>query len=90
MMQADFIVEYWQVFFFLIFRKTIDSTVVSIIFVRFVLCFSYLNEARKRFIESKLQSLDKQTPSIDFYIKVLESAKEKRDVQKRFVPIMKF
>lgn len=39
-------------------------------------------DSRKRFIESKLQSLDKQTPSIDFYIKVLELAKEKRDVQK--------
>jgi hypothetical protein len=39
--------------------------------------------ARKRFIESKLQSLDPQFFGIDSYLKVLESAKEKRDVQKR-------
>lgn len=39
--------------------------------------------ARKRFIESKLQSLDSQCSGIDSYLKVLESSKEKRDVQKR-------
>ncbi|WJX33343.1 DNA repair protein rad50 [Trifolium repens] len=39
-------------------------------------------ESRKRFIESKLQSLDQQFSRIDSYLKVLESAKEKRDVQK--------
>ncbi|GAU42067.1 hypothetical protein TSUD_326460 [Trifolium subterraneum] len=39
-------------------------------------------ESRKRFIESKLQSLDQQFSGIDSYLKVLESAKEKRDVQK--------
>ncbi|CAK7328402.1 unnamed protein product [Dovyalis caffra] len=38
--------------------------------------------ARKRFIESKLQSLDQLSFSIDLYLKALESAKEKRDVQK--------
>ncbi|XP_050239038.1 DNA repair protein RAD50 isoform X1 [Quercus robur] len=38
-------------------------------------------ESRKRFIESKLQSLDQQS-LIDSYLKVLESAKEKSDVQK--------
>ncbi|GFY83903.1 DNA repair-recombination protein [Actinidia rufa] len=38
--------------------------------------------ARKRFIESKLQSLDQQSVSIDSYIQVLDLAKEKRDVQK--------
>ncbi|XP_062165203.1 DNA repair protein RAD50 [Alnus glutinosa] len=39
-------------------------------------------ESRKRFIESKLQSLDQQSLSIDIYLRVLESAKEKKDVQK--------
>ncbi|KAL2332609.1 hypothetical protein Fmac_013822 [Flemingia macrophylla] len=39
-------------------------------------------ESRKRFIESKLQSLDHQCSGIDSYLKVLESAKEKRDVQR--------
>lgn len=38
--------------------------------------------SRKKFIESKLQSLDQQGSGIDSYLKVLESAKEKRDVQK--------
>ncbi|KAK1591171.1 hypothetical protein Q3G72_003298 [Acer saccharum] len=39
-------------------------------------------DSRKRFIESKLDSLNQQFISIDTYQKVLESAKEKRDVQK--------
>ncbi|KAI5406439.1 DNA repair protein rad50 [Lathyrus oleraceus] len=39
-------------------------------------------ESRKRFIESKLQSLDQQCSGIDSYLKHLESVKEKRDVQK--------
>ncbi|XP_061369150.1 DNA repair protein RAD50 isoform X2 [Gastrolobium bilobum] len=39
-------------------------------------------ESRKRFIESKLQSFDQQCSGIDSYLKVLESSKEKRDVQK--------
>ncbi|KAL5781374.1 hypothetical protein ACOSP7_006403 [Xanthoceras sorbifolium] len=39
-------------------------------------------DSRKRFIESKLVSLNQQFMSIDDYQKVLESAKEKRDVQK--------
>ncbi|CAN0875270.1 DNA repair protein RAD50 [Linum grandiflorum] len=39
-------------------------------------------DAKKRFIESKLQSLDQQSFTIQSYFKVLESAKEKRDVQK--------
>ncbi|GMY04822.1 DNA repair protein RAD50 isoform X2 [Fagus crenata] len=39
-------------------------------------------ESRKRFIESKLQSLDRQSLSIDSYLKVLETTREKRDVQK--------
>lgn len=39
-------------------------------------------ESRKRYIESKLQSLDQQCSGIDSYLKVLESAKEKRDVQR--------
>ncbi|WVZ05499.1 hypothetical protein V8G54_018845 [Vigna mungo] len=38
--------------------------------------------ARKRFIESKLQSLDQQCSGLDCYLKVLESSKEKRDVQR--------
>ncbi|KAE9604828.1 putative DNA repair protein Rad50 [Lupinus albus] len=38
-------------------------------------------ESRKRFIESKLQSLDHQRSGIDAYLTVLESSKEKRDVQ---------
>ncbi|KDP39329.1 hypothetical protein JCGZ_01086 [Jatropha curcas] len=37
---------------------------------------------RKRFIESKLQFLDQQSVTIDLYLKVLDSAKEKKDVQK--------
>ncbi|KAA8548368.1 hypothetical protein F0562_000052 [Nyssa sinensis] len=39
-------------------------------------------DSRKRFIESKLQSLDQQSDSIESYLKVLDVAKEKRDVQK--------
>ncbi|XP_047180471.1 DNA repair protein RAD50-like [Vigna umbellata] len=39
-------------------------------------------ESRKRFIESKLQSLDQQCSGLDSYLKVLESSKEKRDVQR--------
>ncbi|KAJ7957253.1 DNA repair protein RAD50 [Quillaja saponaria] len=39
-------------------------------------------DSRKRFIETKLQPLDQQSCGIDSYIKVFESAKEKRDVQK--------
>ncbi|KAJ6298888.1 hypothetical protein OIU76_019949 [Salix suchowensis] len=39
-------------------------------------------DSRKRFIESKLQSLDQLSFSVDLYLKALESAKEKRDVQK--------
>lgn len=39
-------------------------------------------ESRKRFIESKLHSMDQQSLGIDTYLKVLETAKEKRDVQK--------
>ncbi|CAN1334274.1 DNA repair protein RAD50 [Linum perenne] len=39
-------------------------------------------DAKKRFIESKLQSLDQQSFTIESYFKALESAKEKRDVQK--------
>ncbi|TXG72647.1 hypothetical protein EZV62_001226 [Acer yangbiense] len=39
-------------------------------------------DSRKRFIESKLDSLKQQFISIDTFQKVLESAKEKRDVQK--------
>ncbi|XP_059632125.1 DNA repair protein RAD50 [Cornus florida] len=38
-------------------------------------------DSRKRFIESKLQSLDQQS-LIDSYLKVLDVAKDKRDVQK--------
>ncbi|XP_065862740.1 DNA repair protein RAD50 [Euphorbia lathyris] len=38
-------------------------------------------DSRKRFIESKLQSLDQQYSTIDSYLKVLESAKDKRDDQ---------
>lgn len=39
-------------------------------------------DSRRRFIESKLQSIDQQSIGIDSYIKVLDSASEKRDVQK--------
>uniref|UniRef100_A0A2P2LV06 DNA repair protein RAD50 n=1 Tax=Rhizophora mucronata TaxID=61149 RepID=A0A2P2LV06_RHIMU len=39
-------------------------------------------ESRKRFIESKFQSFDHQSFIIDSYIKILDSAKEKRDIQK--------
>lgn len=46
---------------------------------------SHSVSARKRFIESKLQVLDPQSSVIDAYLKVLESAKEKRDIQKRFL-----
>lgn len=37
---------------------------------------------RKRFIESKLQTLDQQSAGVDLYLKVLDMAKEKRDVHK--------
>ncbi|KAI4378799.1 hypothetical protein MLD38_016230 [Melastoma candidum] len=39
-------------------------------------------ESRRRFIESKLQSLDQQASTIENYLRLLESAKEKRDIQK--------
>ncbi|XP_011084217.1 DNA repair protein RAD50 [Sesamum indicum] len=39
-------------------------------------------ESSKRFVESKLRSVDQQSGGIDSYLKVLEIAKEKRDVQK--------
>ncbi|KAI7751951.1 hypothetical protein M8C21_008273 [Ambrosia artemisiifolia] len=39
-------------------------------------------DSRKRIIESKLQTLDKQSANIEFYIKALDVAKEKRDVHK--------
>ncbi|XP_010557042.1 PREDICTED: DNA repair protein RAD50 isoform X2 [Tarenaya hassleriana] len=39
-------------------------------------------ESRKRYIESKLQVLNQESYTIDAYPKLLESAKERRDVQK--------
>ncbi|GAB2295676.1 DNA repair protein rad50 [Dionaea muscipula] len=39
-------------------------------------------EARRKYIQSKLQSLDQQSCAIDSYQQVLDKAKEKRDVQK--------
>ncbi|KAG6789895.1 hypothetical protein POTOM_006027 [Populus tomentosa] len=39
-------------------------------------------DSRRRFIESKLQSLDQLSFSVDLYLKALELSKEKRDVQK--------
>lgn len=51
-------------------------------FTPFILQYFFF-AARKRFIEFKLQSLDQQCSGIDSYPKVLESSKEKRDVQKR-------
>ncbi|KAM6544629.1 hypothetical protein CsatB_025365 [Cannabis sativa] len=39
-------------------------------------------ESRKRYIESKIKALDRQYSTIDSYLKALETAKEKRDVQK--------
>ncbi|KAG8369606.1 hypothetical protein BUALT_Bualt14G0031100 [Buddleja alternifolia] len=47
----------------------------------FIDCFES-DAARQRFVESKLQSLDQQAGGIDSYVKTLETAKEKRDVQK--------
>ncbi|PIN18897.1 DNA repair protein RAD50, ABC-type ATPase/SMC superfamily [Handroanthus impetiginosus] len=41
-----------------------------------------VNLPKKRFVESKLQSLDQQSGGIDTYPKILEAAKEKRDVQR--------
>ncbi|KAL6532168.1 hypothetical protein OROGR_014138 [Orobanche gracilis] len=38
-------------------------------------------ESRRRFIESKLQSFDQQSGGIDSYLKILETAKEKREIQ---------
>ncbi|KAL0382808.1 UNVERIFIED_CONTAM: DNA repair protein [Sesamum calycinum] len=38
--------------------------------------------ASKRFVESKLRSVDQHSGGIDSYLKILEIAKEKRDVQK--------
>lgn len=48
----------------------------------FTFCF---NAAKRRYIESKLQALDQQSFTADSYPKVLDSAKEKRDVEKRFI-----
>ncbi|CAN8315648.1 unnamed protein product [Cochlearia groenlandica] len=39
-------------------------------------------ESRKRYIESKLQALKQESFTIDAYPRLLESAKDKRDVQK--------
>ena len=44
----------------------------------------WFDAARKRFVESKLQSLDPHSFSVDLYLKALEGAKEKKDVQKRY------
>ncbi|GMY04783.1 DNA repair protein RAD50 isoform X2 [Fagus crenata] len=49
---------------------------------RYHTCLIFQITSRKRFIESKLQSLDRQSLSIDSYLKVLETTQEKRDVQK--------
>ncbi|PQQ05555.1 DNA repair protein RAD50 [Prunus yedoensis var. nudiflora] len=40
-------------------------------------------DSKRRYIESKLQALDQQSFTADSYPKVLDSAKEKRDVEKR-------
>ncbi|KAM7489114.1 hypothetical protein LguiB_026598 [Lonicera macranthoides] len=39
-------------------------------------------ESKRRYIESKLQSLDRDAVTIDVYMRALELAKEKRDVHK--------
>ncbi|XP_042055283.1 DNA repair protein RAD50-like isoform X3 [Salvia splendens] len=41
--------------------------------------FHHNLESRRRFVESKLQSLDPQAGGIDSYLKMLETAKERRD-----------
>lgn len=48
----------------------------------FFICF---NAAKRRYIESKLQALDQQSFTADYYPTVLDSAKEKRDVEKRYL-----
>ncbi|KAK9933048.1 hypothetical protein M0R45_020261 [Rubus argutus] len=40
-------------------------------------------ESKRRYIESRLQALDQQSFTVDCYTKVLDSAKEKRDLHKR-------
>ncbi|KAM2711178.1 hypothetical protein EV1_031322 [Malus domestica] len=40
-------------------------------------------DSKRRYIESKLQALDQQSFTVDYYPTVLDSAKEKRDVEKR-------
>ncbi|CAN4107173.1 unnamed protein product [Withania somnifera] len=39
-------------------------------------------DSRKRFLESKLQSMDQEFAGIESYPKIMDSVKEKRDVQK--------
>ncbi|XP_050372019.1 DNA repair protein RAD50 [Argentina anserina] len=39
-------------------------------------------ESKRRYIETRLQALDQQSFTVDSYTKVLDSAKEKRDVHK--------
>lgn len=57
--------------------------------LRFVNLSLWLNAARKRFIESRVQSLDPQA-IIDSYLQVLDLAKEKRDMQKRYLDLKTF
>lgn len=47
--------------------------------------FCHLNSARKKFLEARLNSLEKQSSTIDSYLQILETAKEKKDVHKRFL-----
>ena len=53
-----------------------------------LLNLNYLDTARKRLIESKLQSLDPQSSGVDSYLKVLEASMAKRDhwTRSNFVP----
>ncbi|KAG6428369.1 hypothetical protein SASPL_112620 [Salvia splendens] len=51
-----------------------QTTWMNAIFLKCCFCYT-----RRRFVESKLQSLDPQAGGIDSYLKMLETAKERRD-----------
>lgn len=62
---------------------------VSLCCCLFIDCLNFVAATRK-FVESKLQSLDPQAGGIDSYLRTLETAKERRDYHKRSAPIVLF
>lgn len=62
-----------------------DRKVVYSYYIFLCVLLCHLNSARKRFLEARLNSLDQQSFTIDSYPNFLETAKEKKDIHKRFL-----